>query len=118
MADSYVPDGIYGLATSSFNAEYQTGRSREADSLISIRPLPFGGGAVVQSGGFSPRRWVFSLFFSNATDLARLEAARGYHGTLNVFEGSVACTLEKSTGGTEWYPDGSQSAIASFLLDN
>lgn len=118
MSDSFVPDGAFGLPTCSFDVAYQLNRAREADSLISIRPLPFGGGAVVQSGGIGPRRWTFALFVSSNTELTHLEAARGYHGVLTCFEGTEGATLEKVSSGSDWYPSGQQTAVVSFLLDN
>lgn len=116
-ANHYAPDGSFGLATADFDVVYQQSRSRKSDSLISIRPLPFGGGAVVQSGGLGPRTWQFAAFM-DSNNTARLEAARGYHGTLMVFEGTVGCTLISTDSGSDWYPDGRQTVTFSVILDN
>src|SRR5260370_1410008 len=112
MSDSVAPDGGCRLSTANFNVLYPLApgdgqRSRRSTSYISVRPLPYGGTAVVQSGGTSVRTRTYRVFVESDADLVNLENARGYHGTLTTVidnaSGGVGCTLQ-DTDATDWWP--------------
>lgn len=123
MSDSFAPDSGFSLTTATFDIRYPNApeggqRSRRAGSLISVRPLPYGGSAVIQSGGVGPRTLSYTLYVASETELEHLEAARGYHGTLTTtIDGTLGATLQDCDA-SEWWPGGSQHVAATFVLDS
>jgi len=114
VSDTFI-SGV-DSTTATFDVIYQEGRSIKGAGAISVRPLPYGGGAVIQSAGRAPVTRTFKLFIASQTELDNLLHCRGDHGTLSIFEGSYDCTLE-SVDAAEWWPNGNQEAVAVWIMD-
>ena len=99
-----------------FDVEYQTNRSVDGAGNISVRSLPYGGGAVIQSAGRAPVTRTFHVFLGSPSDMNDLIHCRGDHGVLVCFEGTFDATLSQVRGGL-WYPDGRQEADITVIMD-
>lgn len=97
MADTFTSTVDATVAT--FQTLWEIGgRTIEAAGNVSVRPLPYGGGVVIQSAGRLPVYRTLRLRVASQAELTNLLHCRGDHGTLSTTEsGSVDCTLTQVT---------------------